>query len=373
MRGSILIALAIPFFFLFIGVELAVSRALGRRVYRLTDAFGDLGCGIMQQVIGLFYSALLLAGYTWVHERCRLVELRSPALTWVVALVGVDFMYYWWHRASHRVNVLWAAHVVHHQSEDMNLAVALRQAPATSFTVFPFYVILALVVPPKELAVSASINTLYQFWIHTDLIGKLGPIEWVFNTPSHHRGHHGVNPRYIDKNYAGILIVWDRLFGTFEVESEPVVYGTVEQFKSFDPVWAQLHQWVVLARVASAAPRVVDKLTLWLRPPEWAPAGLPPHPAPGPVSPETRRKHEVPISKRVGVYVTLQLALAVAATFLLLLFQASLPRAVTAGAVALVVLGLFAGAALIEGRRWAWPVEVSRLGLAAAGVAALLV
>lgn len=365
------IALAIPFFFLFIGVELLFARRRGRRVLRLNDALGDLGCGIIQQLLGLFYSAVLVVAYSWVHERSRVVELPVAA-QWVVAMIGVDFMYYWWHRASHRVNALWAAHVVHHQSEDMNLAVALRQSPITSLTVFPFYLVLAPLLPPLVLGGAAAINTLYQFWIHSELIPKLGPLELVFNTPSHHRAHHGVNPRYIDKNYAGILIVWDRLFGTFEEESEPVVYGTVEPLRSFDPIWAQVHPWVALGRVAARAPRVVDKLILWLMPPEWAPAGVPPHAPPGPVSPETRPKHDLPIAPRAAAYVASQLVFAVVATFLLLLFQATLAPAVKACAVATVILGLFSAAAVIERRSWiAVPAEI--LAVAAAALFAVLV
>lgn len=352
------IALAIPFFFLCIGVELVLARVLRRSIYRLNDAYADLGCGIAQQSLGMLYGWVLVAAHTSFHERFGLLELRSP-LAWVLALLGVDFCYYWWHRASHRVNALWAAHVVHHQSEDMNLAVALRQAPLTGFTGLPFYLPLTLVFPPLLVFVSSSINTLYQFWIHTDLIPKLGPIEWIFNTPSHHRAHHGINPRYIDKNYAGILIVWDRLFGTFAEETEPVVYGTTDPLRSFDPVWAQVQPWVRLARRAIAAPGL-DKVRLFFAPPEWAPAGAPPHVA-KPVTPETRPKWDVSSPALVRWYVRFWLAWLVAATFSLLWCRSSLETNQVALAVGGILVTLVAGAALLEGKRWAWPFEAARL------------
>src|SRR4051812_7775689 len=162
-------------------------------------------------------------------------------MTWLVAIAGVDFLYYWWHRLSHRVNLLWAAHVVHHQSEDYNLAVALRQSVTTSATLFPFYALLAFAgVPPLQLAVSTSLSTLYQFWIHTELVPRVPWLERLLNSPSAHRVHHAINVRYLDKNHAATLMVWDRLFGTFEPETEAPVYGLTRPLASFNPVWSQL-------------------------------------------------------------------------------------------------------------------------------------
>src|ERR1700733_7731343 len=189
MRASY-IAFAVPFFMLLIGIELLVARARRRSVYRTGDAIGDLGCGMFQQVLLVFLAGASLALYTFVYERLRVVTWSSPVVAWTLAMVGVDFLYYWWHRLSHRVNILWAAHVVHHQSEDYNLAVALRQAILTSFTAQPFYAPLALLgVPPIVFASANAVSTLYQFWIHTELVGKLGWLEEWLNTPSHHRAH----------------------------------------------------------------------------------------------------------------------------------------------------------------------------------------
>ena len=370
MDGERLIALAIPFFFLFIGMELLVARARRRRVYRLADAFGDLGCGMAQQLALVFAGAALLAVYAWVHARWRLLTLdaRSPA-PWLLAFVLVDFLYYWWHRASHRVNLLWAAHVVHHQSEDFNLAVALRQAVATSFTSLPFYLPMAILgVPPVVYAATVSLSTLYQFWIHTELVGRLGPLEWVLNTPSHHRVHHAVNPRYLDRNYAATLIVWDRLFGTFAREREAPVYGTVEPLASFNPIWAQVAYWVALARKAATLPRRTDRLRLWVMPPDWNPTGG----GAAHAGVEARPKHESGAPARVRFYVLAQLVPAVIATFLSIWWQAEAPRLTLAAAAALVGWALVSLGGLLDGRRWAIPSEVARLAVTAAAVVVVI-
>ncbi len=367
MSGDRLIALSIPFFFLLIGIELLVARARRRRVYRLADAVGDLGCGMAQQLVLVFAGAALLAAYAWVHGRFRLFTLDARSATpWILSFVGVDFLYYWWHRGSHRVNVLWAAHVVHHQSEDFNLAVALRQAVATSFTSLPFYLPMALLgVPPVVYATMVALSTLYQFWIHTELVGKLGPLEWILNTPSHHRVHHAVNPEYLDRNYGAILIVWDRLFGTFAGEAAAPVYGTVKPLGSFNPVWAQLAYFAELWRKAAAFPRGADRLRLLLMPPPWSPQDLAGDPEP---EVRAREKHDPPLSAGRRWYVFLQFVPAVVATTFALWYKAEAPRAALAAVAALVFWTLASLGGLLDRRRWAVPAEVGRL-VAVAGAA----
>jgi sterol desaturase/sphingolipid hydroxylase (fatty acid hydroxylase superfamily) len=367
MSGDRLIALSIPFFFLLIGAELLVARARRRRVYRLADAVGDLGCGMAQQLVLVFAGAALLAAYAWLFDHHRLLTLdaATPA-PWLVSFVAVDFLYYWWHRASHRVNLLWAAHVVHHQSEDFNLAVALRQAIATSFTSLPFYLPMALLgVPPPVYATMVALSTLYQFWIHTELVGRLGPLEWILNTPSHHRVHHAVNPEYLDKNYAAVLIVWDRLFGTFAGEQAAPVYGTVKPFRSFNAVWAQLAYLGELWQKAAGFPRWRDRVRLLLMPPPWQPAG-----APAEAEPEVRgrAKHDPPLSAGRRWYAVLQLAPAVVATTLALWYRAEAPRALLAAAALLVFWTLASLGGLLDRRRWAVPAEVGRVVVVAAGL-----
>lgn len=372
------IALAVPFFFVLIGLELWWAKRRGVAVYRFTDALTDLSCGITSQVVLIFWAATQLAIYAFVYEHARLVSLSPgwappwlvPLVPWMVAFVGVDFLYYWWHRLSHEVNFLWAAHVVHHQSEDYNLAVALRQSVLTSWTALPFYLPLALLgVPTLVFAVVHALSTLYQFWIHTQLVGKIrGPVDWILNLPSHHRVHHAINPQYLDKNYGATLVIWDRLFGTYEEEQETPVYGITNPLRSFDPMWAQVHYWLEMGSMMRAARRPVDKLRVWFASPAWKPEGyvveVPPV--------QGRTKYERPLSRKLTAYVTLQYVLVIAATFCLLMWHHGLPRLVLLLGAAAVLGGLVAIGALLEGRAWARGAELGRLALGGLAVAMLL-
>lgn len=356
------IALAIPFFFLLIGGELLWARARGVRVYRLNDALTDLSCGITAQVIVILYAAAELALYAWLYDHLRVVTFSAAWQGWLVAFVCVDFAYYWWHRASHEVNALWAAHIVHHQSEDYNLAVALRQSVLTGFTSFPFYAPLALLgVPTITFATTRAFSTLYQFWIHTQLIGKQrGWFDYLFNLPSHHRVHHAINPDYLDKNYGATLIVWDRWFGTYAEEIEAPVYGTTKPLASFNPWWAQVHYWVELARASRAAPDWRDKLRVWWKPPSWHPRGLE-LPPPGPVSPATFDKYDVPLPRGLSVYVFVHYVLLVAGATALIFYAKQLaPLLLWAGVLA-VLLTVLAFGALLERKWWGLPTEALRL------------
>ncbi|XXX73783.1 sterol desaturase family protein [Sorangium sp. So ce134] len=270
-----------PAFFALIGVELWLCRRRGRRDYRFSDALANLSCGVGQQALVSVVSGGVLV-YLFLVEHAALVRLPPGAVSsWLACFVAVDFCYYWAHRASHRVNFLWAAHAVHHQSEDYNLSVALRQSWLQRALFWPFFWPLALLgFPPVMLVTTYTLNVLYQFWIHTQLVGRLGPLEWVLNTPSHHRVHHGVDPEYLDRNHGGVLIVWDRLFGTFRAEGAPPRYGVVQPLASFSALRANVDPWRKLARMAAAEPRLSGKLLVWLRPPDWRSAAVPPEEGP---------------------------------------------------------------------------------------------
>jgi alkylglycerol monooxygenase len=353
--GINFIALAIPFFFLLIGIELAVAKVKQRKVYRFADALTDLGCGIGQQMGSLLFSGLLLGAYAALYEHVRLVTLPTWA-QWVLAFVGVDFLYYWWHRLSHEVNLLWAAHVVHHQSEDYNLAVALRQSITTSWSSFPFYAPLALLgVGAVPFATAAALSTLYQFWIHTELVPPLPRFELVFNGPSAHRVHHGTNPQYLDKNHGATLLIWDRLFGTYAPEVEPVVYGITRPFKSFNAVWAQLAGYADIARVIGQAPSPWQALQVVFRAPGWRPGWVGEQPAAAP-----QVKYDVNVSTRVRRYALLWFTLTVCATFSLSMWGRALDSKQALAAVALVLFTLLCVAGLLEGRKWVRVLEPIR-------------
>ena len=270
-----LVVLSIPIFFALIGLEVAWDQWRGRGLYRLGDSLANIGCGIMDQSSGLFLKVLTVGAYTAVFfsfTAWRPWELSGHWAVWVAAFVLADFSYYWAHRLSHEVNILWIGHQVHHQSEDYNLVVALRQSVLQKVLLMWVYWPLAIIgFPPEMFLTSMAINLLYQFWIHTELIDRLGPLEWVLNTPSHHRVHHGRNPEYIDRNHAGVFIVWDRMFGTFQQELIKPTYGVTRPTESFNPVQAQWKPVVDLWTDVRSILGWRDRLRFLLAPPGWYP------------------------------------------------------------------------------------------------------
>ncbi|WP_395701712.1 sterol desaturase family protein [Aquabacterium sp.] len=278
MKDAQIIVLATPVFLGLIALELAVGFARGRNTYRLHDAMASIGLGMMSQVISLFVKFLNIGLYAAVFGSVALFALPvdSPWV-WLAALLLYDLLYYWKHRFGHRVALGWAAHVVHHQSEDYNLSTALRQTSTDWIANWAFYLPMALLgFPPLVFAVVALVDLLYQYWVHTQQIGKLGWFDRWFCAPSNHRVHHAVNDAYVDRNYGGILIVWDRLFGTFteERDDDPCVYGTRSPLRSYNPLWANLEVYAALARDAWHARRWADKLRVWFKPPGWRPADV---------------------------------------------------------------------------------------------------
>ncbi|KAK3089990.1 hypothetical protein FSP39_008264 [Pinctada imbricata] len=225
-----------PFFFVCIFLEIFVSLIKQDKKLRLADGATSISAGMYSRIPMVVLRSVHLVSYMWVYDNYRLAELPwDSAWTWWLCFLGVDLGYYWFHRLAHEVNFMWAAHQVHHSSEDYNLSTALRQSVLQTYTSWIFYLPLALFIPPSVFMVHNELNILYQFWIHTQYIKSLGPLEYILNTPSHHRVHHGRNPYCIDKNYAGTLIIWDRIFGTFQAEDEEVVYGLTHPIATYGP------------------------------------------------------------------------------------------------------------------------------------------
>ena len=267
-----LTVLAIPFFLAAIALEIPIAYRQGRRVHAWRDSLASVATGAGSLVIGAFWKAAVFGAWYALYAVTPL-RLGHGPLVWIAALVADDFAYYWFHRLHHEVRAFWAAHVTHHSSRHYNLATALRQS-WTPMTSLPFYAPLALLgFDPLMLAAVHGINLLYQFWIHTETIGRLGPLERVLNTPSHHRVHHASNVQYLDRNYGGILIVWDRLFGSFEPEVEAPVYGLTKNIATHDPLRIALHEWVAIARDLLRPNPLAVRLGLLLRRPGWSPDG----------------------------------------------------------------------------------------------------
>jgi sterol desaturase/sphingolipid hydroxylase (fatty acid hydroxylase superfamily) len=350
-----IIVLATPFFLGLIALELAVGIARGRNTYRVHDALSSIGLGMLSQLVGLFTKLLAIGIYAAVYEHVALFRLPIDSIAvWVGALLAYDLCYYWLHRAGHRVGIFWAAHVVHHQSEDYNLSTALRQTSSGALLGWVFYLPMAVVgVPPLVFGTVALIDLLYQFWVHTQQVGKLGWFDRWFCSPSNHRVHHAVNDRYLDRNYGGILIVWDRLFGTFheEDDDEPCVYGTRAPLRSFNPLWANLEVYAALAHDAMRAGSWGDKLRVWFKPPGWRPADVAERFPKPPFRVEHVRRYDPPTSRGAQA-LALALFTALLAGVCWLLWHAhewSWP-ALLAGS-ALVLIGLWVVGRLGEGRR----------------------
>jgi alkylglycerol monooxygenase len=360
---AVYVAAAIPLFFLLIGLELLLTRRAAEPRYAFHDSIANLSCGVGSLIFGALFTFFSVGTYTFAFERFRVATIPIDRVwAWVAVMVLVDLCYYVFHRVSHRVNLFWAAHVVHHQSEEYNLSVALRQAWFEGPLQWVFYIPVALLGFPTVMFVTAiTFNTLYQFWIHTRAIDRLGPLEWVLNTPSHHRVHHGTNPKYIDRNYGGILIVWDRLFGTFQAEEEEPVYGLVKPLASFNPIWANVSYWVRIAELARASKGFFEKVSAAVRPPEWLPRELGGVASIPEVSRAAQRKYDVASRKQVDRYLFVHFAIIVGLTTAFLLFEKALAP-LELGAVSLwFVATLVSWGGLVEGKPWALGLELARL------------
>lgn len=356
MSPSQIIVLATPVFLLLIAMELAVGYRRQRNTYRLADAVSSISLGMLSQTSAVFTRLLRIGIYTALFEHVAL--WRSDAFWtslpgWLLALVFYDFCYYWLHRMGHESAVLWAAHAVHHQSQDYNLSTALRQTSSGALLGWVFYVPMALAgVPPLVFAVVALIDLLYQFWVHTEQVGKLGWFDRWFCSPSNHRVHHAVNDPYLDKNYGGVLVVWDRMFGTFkdEDDAERCVYGTRGLLNSWDPLWANAQVYAGLAHDSWHARSWADKLRVWVKPPGWRPADVArrfPKPA---FSMEQMQRYQPPMSRAVQWFALAQFAGLLAGVAVFLWRADAAPLAHNAIWFAVLLVAQWALGAVMQGR-----------------------
>ncbi len=362
-----LLQLAIPVFLAAAVVEWLISRRRGWVVHRLADSITDLGCGMLSQLTELFLVVLSVGGYRFVQEQWTLQLLTGapPWPTgpggWVLAFLLADVGQYVVHRISHRMSFLWACHVVHHSSEELNYTVAMRNTSLHGLFIWVFTLPLAFIgLPWQMFAASYGLNVLYQFWLHTRLVGRLGPLEWVLNTPSHHRVHHGRDREYVDRNFGGVLIIWDRLFGTFAEERQEPEYGVQPRFRSSNPVWANLDGWVEIGRAWRRAGDWRGRARAVFGPPDWK------------TGPDPERDSKFAIAPAALGYALAQLGVAIVLTLLVLRHAPQLSWAERF--VALVVIAATVGSVggLLDGRAWVPRIERLRLGaLGLGGLAAL--
>ena len=269
-----IIIYAIPFFVFAMLLEFFVASAKNIKSYTAKDAFSSIAMGLGNVFIGLVSKLFVFAALYYVYENLRIFTIPITWWSFIILFFLDDFSYYWFHRTSHENRFFWASHVVHHSSKHYNLSTALRQTWTGSFYSFIFWLWLPLIgFHPGMIIFQMSISLLYQFWIHTELIQKMPKwIELFFNTPSHHRVHHGSNPIYLDKNHAGILIIWDKLFGTFqpELKSEKVKYGLVVNIKTYNPIFIAFNEWGALFKDLNTKNiSVRNRIRYLYKPPGW--------------------------------------------------------------------------------------------------------
>ena len=358
---------ALPVFGVLMAAEFAWGLARGRNNYGLADTLASLSQGLLSQVVAACTQLIQVGLYVLVFPFLTLTPHAAIWQHWpgvALAVLLYDFCDYWLHRVSHESALFWAAHVVHHQSRRFNLSTALRQESAYALTGWPFFLPMAIAgVPPALFAVAGIVVLFYQFWIHTEHVGKLGRLDHWVSTPSNHRVHHATNPRYLDRNYAAILVVWDRLFGSFEPESEPCVYGTTVPLAGWDPLHAVGANYLELWRRVRQVRGWRDRLGVLLRAPGWRAAS-----EAAPVA------AAIPVDAPIGGV----RAVAACALFLLstactggLLWRADeLGRAALAGVVVALVAGLWVIGALLDRRLAPWSAGLA--GVASATAIAIL-
>ncbi|KAK7067358.1 hypothetical protein SK128_014938 [Halocaridina rubra] len=265
---------ALVIFFLFMVLEALFRRFVQNTEVRFNEGLCSIALGILHESVVFVSGTIMFLGYEWLYQY-RAFDLPWNALyTWFAAFVFIDFGYYWIHRANHEINILWAVHQVHHSSEDYNLTIALRISLFQRAAYFGFYQPLALIgFPFSMVLVHAAFNYLFQFWVHTDLIRHIGPLEFVFMSPSHHRVHHGSNKWCLDKNYASVFVLWDRIFGTFEEErkDDEIVYGLTDQPQTHNAIYMEFFYFKVLYDKAKSMKTWADKLRAFFYGPGWVP------------------------------------------------------------------------------------------------------
>lgn len=303
-----------PIAIVFILIEIGLSWYYKKDLVSFEELIANFGTALGNQTTNVLVAAgvYFIYGFLWTHFRL----IDNIEMTWynfILLLLGVDFIFYWVHRWGHHVNIMWAAHSPHHSAEEMNFAVALRASVTQRlFSFFFFWPLTIIGFKPVDIYAMTAIHLFIAFLHHTELIRKLWRwVEYVFTTPSHHRVHHGVNFKYLDKNFGEFLIVWDRMFGTFEEEHEKVVYGMYHPPKSWNPISINFHYYITLWNNAKAAPYMVDKVKIWFMPLTWRPRGLPPLEPLVESTPENQEKYRPTPMPHAKPYLILHLILGV--------------------------------------------------------------
>ena len=354
------IAFAIPFFVLLFVLEFYLAGKNRSRYFNLQNVIANISIGITERLIDVFASGCLYFMFDWLQKHYGLLHIKPNAFTWLGLFLCTDFIWYRYHRLAHERNLLCTVHVVHHQSEDFNFTVSARITIFQAIVRAGFWAVLPIVgFPAPMIAVMLLLHGLYPFFTHTRIVGKLGWLEYILVTPSHHRVHHACNPQYLDKNYGDVLIIWDKLFGTFALEVEEPIYGLTKPLKSYSFLWQHFHFWVELWLAVKAMPTLKAKLRLLFGGPDL-------------IDPEIRHRAEevchigqdgnkTELNNHLNTYVNWQVGILLVVVFLFMLFNSWFNFQFCFCFTALSVLTLINCGAIMEQRKWIFNIELTRL------------
>ncbi|MBA4195915.1 MAG: sterol desaturase [Chitinophaga sp.] len=355
-----ILAFAVPLFIGLILLEYFISKKKGLPYFNLNNSIANISIGIAERLSDVLVTGAFYFVYDYVQKHYGIFKIHNGVLLWLLLLICTDFIWYWYHRLAHEVSVLWAVHVVHHQSEDYNFTVSARITVLQAFVRSGFWVILPLIgFPAAMITGMLLIHGIYPFFIHTRLIGKLGVLEYFLVTPSHHRVHHSCNEKYLDKNYGDVFIIWDKLFGTFQKEDEEPVYGLTHPLKTYSFLWQHFHFFIELVLAAKSKNTLREKVAVFFQKPEKIDAAV-------------RNKAEqifnikqskATLNSELNNYVIWQMIVMLISLFAFILFEQQLnPYAKLIFAV-LTILTLINCGAIMEQKRWIFYIEIIRVAV----------
>lgn len=350
-------ALAVPVFLFFIGLEYAFSKILHRPVFNFNSSIANMNVGVAERLIDLFTAGSFYFFYDYLHQHFAIFDIKPTILMWIVLILSTDLIWYWYHRCGHKINFFWGFHVVHHTSEEFNYTAGSRITVFQAVIRTLFWAILPVIGFPAPMITTMLIaHGLYPFFTHTQLIGKLGILEYILVTPSHHRVHHASNEEYLDKNFGDMFIIWDKLFGTFALEENAPTYGLTKPLDSYSFLWQHFHYHVELWHSAKTKKGLFQKLKLYFG-------------SPADFDPEIRAlverkflsKHKVRVrSQKFRLYVLLQFSAMVSILFFLILFDHQTDLFLQIMTVCFIICTLINCGAILEQRRWVFYLEFAR-------------
>jgi alkylglycerol monooxygenase len=354
------LAFAVPLFVGLMLLEFFVAKRRGKKFFNFTNSIANVNVGIAERLLDTLVTGLFFFVYDYLNKHYGILDIKPSIILWVALLICTDFTWYWYHRLAHEINVFWAAHIVHHQSEDFNYTVSARITVFQAFIRTGFWAILPIVGFPAEMIISVLlVHGLYPFFIHTRLVGKLGILEYIFVTPSHHRVHHASNPEYLDKNYGDVLIIWDKLFGTFKKEESEITYGLTKPLNSNSFLWQHFHFLLELAVAVKREKGFMNKMRKLFGRPDT-------------VDPEIRNELEdklnifsdkEPAANELNRYVLFQVLASLILLFLFIFFEHQLSWQLQTIFTLIILVTLVNCGAILEQKRWIFYLEYSRMCL----------